>query len=92
MTNLTFRLTPAADTSVDPQYDLLADGSATGIAIQDCRSYGGGWAVSECGNEGTDDIWVQDIGSSKSLKTAQAIAIKHFRSRVAAVKHFKVEV
>ncbi len=66
---------PAADCSVDPEWLILRDdGTQTGISIQDCRSYGAGFAVNQNGGEG-DDIWVKFLGEAKSLKAAFAIAV-----------------
>jgi hypothetical protein len=77
--NLTFRFVPASDESVDSQYDLLDEGCVTNIYIQDCRGYGGGYVVSECGNEGTEDsYWTRDIGHTNSRAKAFRIADAHY--------------
>jgi hypothetical protein len=84
MTTLTFRYIPAAGESVDPQFDLLADGSATGIYIQDCRSYGGGFSISECGNEGTEDsFWTREIATAKGIEAARKIATQYYNTNYA---------
>jgi hypothetical protein len=64
---------PAADESVDSEYAVLTrDGQTTNIAIQDGRSYGGGYAVNEYGPD--DDFWVRTIGTARSLADAKQIA------------------
>lgn len=69
----------ADDDSVDAQHDLLNEGAATGIYIQDGRSYGGGYSVDESGSEGTDgSFWVRSISTHKTLIAAKEAAITYF--------------
>lgn len=72
---------PAEDDSVDPQWVLLTDdGKDTHIAIQDCRSYGGGYAVNEYNGEG-ESFSMLDVGTAGSLRAAQKIALERLAKR-----------
>ena len=73
---MTFQLKhiPAANDTVDREWLILRnDGTQTDISIQDCRSYGGAFAVNRHGG-GRDDMWVEYLGEAKSLKAAFALA------------------
>lgn len=75
---------PAEDDTVDPEYRMLTNAMVeTNIAIQDCRSYGGGYAVNEYAPEGTpaEDFWVRQIGTAQTLKKAKTIAEAYARKR-----------
>jgi len=64
----------ATDKTVDPEWLILRDdGTQTDVSIQDCRSYGGGFAVNRHGGEG-DGLWMQMLGEAHNLKAAFAMA------------------
>jgi len=74
--NYQLKYLPAEDTSVDPEWLILrADGRQTDMSIQDCRSYGGGFAVNRHGGEG-DDFWVQNFGTRRTLKAAFELCVQ----------------
>jgi len=73
--NMTFTFKPAENGTVDSEYVLDANSN---ITIQDCRSYGAGWAVNEHGYDVEGDeysLWMRDHGFFKTLKAAKAKAI-----------------
>ena len=84
-----FLLQPAADSSVDPEYELRHDDyTRTNIAIQDCRSYGGDFVLNEYGPSihldpadpayRPEDCWVRSLGDYKSLAMAKLAALQHY--------------
>jgi len=67
---------PAADETYDPEYMLVGpDGWSTGISIQDCRVYGGGYAVQHFSGEG-DEVCLVHLGAFKTLKAAKIAALR----------------
>lgn len=74
MAKFSFVLNIAKDDSVDNGLDLLRDGATTNISIQDCRPYGGGFAVNRYAGEG-DEFSVTHLGGAKTLKRAKEIAV-----------------
>ena len=76
---LTLKYIPAADSTVDAEWTILQDGIETDVAIQDCRAYGGGYAVNRYGGEG-DALFAEYIGTAKTLLAATAIAAAAIRA------------
>jgi hypothetical protein len=72
---LGFVYNPPEDESEDGEYELRRNGKPTGISIQDCRSYAGGYSINEYADEG-DDFTMTPLGTAKSLKAAKEIALR----------------
>ena len=74
MPRLTFVHSPAEDPSVDPEWNLFADGTQTLFSIQDGRGWGGRYSVSSHGPTLEDVKWGMHHAEFRSLKAAQAEA------------------
>ena len=72
-----FKHHPAADETVDPEWEFVG----TPFAIQDCRSYGGGFTVIEYGPSRENIEWVQTIKTCKTLACAKLAAIAAWETR-----------
>jgi hypothetical protein len=76
---MNFKLTyhPACDDTVDSEWRVTTlCGVETGISIQDCRSYGGGFAVNDM-PEGAS--FMLHLGHAKTLKDACDIVARFLK-------------
>jgi hypothetical protein len=74
MSEITFKLVEG-DESVDPEFTVVMDGRDLPIAIQDCRSYGGGYSLNLYGLDAEGNVEsIQCVGEHGSLAAAKKAA------------------
>lgn len=74
----------AGDHDGDPDHVLHEDGAEPFVAVQDARSYVGGYVVNEYGPNIRELEWVRDHGVFRTLAAAKRKALEIHRARYPA--------
>lgn len=82
MPRLTFVHSPADDPSVDPEWNLFADGAQTLFSVQDGREWGGRYYVGSHGPTLENVEWAEHHGEFRRLAAAQAEARRLYLASV----------